>query len=63
MWFHARLAIGQCGQLFVILLFIFLWWAGMNTAVNFSEAKRDEIEEAGGLGAQWGLYFVPEAWM
>lgn len=62
-WLQSRLAIGQVGQILVALLFTLLWVNGTRAAAQSSEAKRDEIEQAGGLGAEWGLYFVPEAWM
>lgn len=62
-WLHSRLAIGQVGQILVSIIFVLVWYNGTEAAANSSEAKRDEIAEAGGLGAEWGLYFVPEAWM
>jgi len=62
-WLHSRLAIGQVCQVLVGVIFTLLWWNGTKHAAQMSEAKRDEIEQAGGLGAEWGLHFMPEAWM
>lgn len=62
-WLHTRLAFGQVGQIIVTVIFILVWTNGTKYAMDSSEAKRDEIEKAGGIGAEWGLYFVPEAWM
>jgi hypothetical protein len=62
-WLHARLAIGQVGQIMVSVILTIVWWNGTKYAAQSCESKRDEIEEAGGLGALYALYFVPEAWM
>lgn len=62
-WLHARLAIGQVLQMMVLVLFALLWWNATQSAVESSEAKRNEIKESGGAGAAYALYVVPEAWM
>lgn len=59
----ARSFVANSGQLLVGVLFVIVWWNGTRYAAESSEAKRDEIEASGGVGASWGLYFVPEAWM
>jgi hypothetical protein len=63
-WLHARLAIGQVLQIMVLVVFTLLWWNVTKHAAESSESKRDEIkEQSWGVGAEWGLYFVPEGWM
>ena len=62
-WLQARLAVGQVGQIMVSIILTIVWWFGTKYAAQSCESTRDDIKEVGGLGAEWGLYFVPEAWM
>lgn len=62
-WLHARLAIGQVLQVIVLVIFIILCRYTTQSTVEWCEARRDEVNESGGVGAEWGLYVVPEPWM
>ena len=58
-WIHARLAIGQAGQIMLAAILGFIWWFGVNAAVDAAETTRQEAIDADNAATSTVLYFVP----
>ena len=58
-WLHARLAIGQLGQVMLGVILGFLWWYGIQEAADSAEKSRQDAIDRDDLGTRHVLYFVP----
>jgi hypothetical protein len=58
-WIHARLAIGQAGQIMLGAVLGFIWWFGVKSAANAAEAKRQEAIDLNDAATSTILYVIP----
>lgn len=58
-WIHARLAIGQAGQIMLGAVLGFIWWFGVTSAAKLAEAKRQEAIYLNDAATSTVLYIIP----
>jgi hypothetical protein len=58
-WIHARLVVGQLGQVLLAAIFGVAWWYGIEKAADAAESERQNAIERDDYSTEWVLYLIP----